>query len=215
MLSNMCRNSLAICVALGCLVLIVPGSFAQNIAAAESTVPAQLAQAEVEQPESALWNALRSGDHFALLRHAVAPGSGDPAGFNVDDCTTQRNLSDGGRDQASRIGARFRSNGIVPAAVFSSRWCRCLETARLLGLGPVTEQPVLNSFFQDFERREPQTRALRHWIAKQELTAPLILVTHQVNITALTNVFPQSGELVIVRRSKTGTLLVVGTIRSD
>jgi broad specificity phosphatase PhoE len=101
------------------------------------------------------------------------------------------------------------------ASVFSSQWCRCLETARLLGLGPVTQQPVLNSFFRNYERREPQTRMLREWIARQKLNAPLILVTHQVNITALTGVYPQSGELVILRRDMGGELSVAGTIRTE
>jgi phosphohistidine phosphatase SixA len=197
-------------VALSGLFCVTPGHAADNDGA-----PTQIVQADIAQKEPALWDAMRSGDHVALLRHAIAPGSGDPAGFSVDDCATQRNLSDAGRDQARRIGSRFRENGIAKAAVFSSQWCRCLETARLLGLGPVTGQPILNSFFRNFERSDSQTRMLRQWIAAQNLTSPLVLVTHQVNITALTDVYPQSGELVIVRRDKGGELSVVGTIRTD
>ncbi|MCK6409580.1 MAG: histidine phosphatase family protein, partial [Thauera sp.] len=80
--------------------------------------------------EEALWKALREGGHVALMRHAVAPGVGDPPGFRLDDCATQRNLSAAGRRQAQAIGERFRANGIATAAVFSSQWCRCLDTAR-------------------------------------------------------------------------------------
>jgi broad specificity phosphatase PhoE len=165
--------------------------------------------------DAALWSALRSGEHIALLRHALAPGTGDPPQFALRDCSTQRNLSDAGRDQARRIGARFRENAIPTARVYSSQWCRCLETARLVQLGAVQELPVLNSFFRRHESRNRQTQALADWLAGQELDEPLVLVTHQVNITALTDVFPASGELVIVRRSATGHLSVIGTIETD
>lgn len=165
--------------------------------------------------EGALWDALRSGGHVALLRHAIAPGTGDPPEFTLGHCSTQRNLSDEGRDQAARIGARFRANGIRTARVFSSQWCRCLETARLLQLGPVIELPALNSFFRRYELREPQTRALQDWLAAQDLGEPVVLVTHQVNITAVTNVYPSSGELVIIRRTETGEISLVGTIETD
>lgn len=164
--------------------------------------------------ESDLWKALASGGHVALLRHALAPGTGDPPEFRLGHCTTQRNLSDEGRDQAVRIGDRFRDNNIHGARVYSSQWCRCLETARLLKLGRVAELPPLNSFFRDFERRASQTEALRQWLRAQDLDHPLILVTHQVNITALTGVYPDSGELVVVHRSCSGDIQVVGTIQT-
>lgn len=162
-----------------------------------------------------LWQTLQTDGHFALLRHAIAPGTGDPAEFALRDCSTQRNLSAGGRTQAARIGKRFRANGIATAKVFSSQWCRCLDTAKLLDLGPVEELPALNSFFRRTERRAPQTQELMTWIAGAELTEPTVLVTHQVNITALTGVFPASGELVILRFDGGGTLTVVGTITTD
>ena len=164
--------------------------------------------------EQALWRALRAGGHVALLRHAIAPGTGDPPEFALRDCATQRNLSQAGRDQAARIGARFRANGIATARVFSSQWCRCLETARSLELGPVEELPALNSFYQQYQRRDAQTRTLERWLARQDLAQPTVLVTHQVNISALTDVFPGSGELVIVQRSASGGLSVVGTIET-
>jgi broad specificity phosphatase PhoE len=165
--------------------------------------------------ETALWRALGSKGHVALLRHAIAPGTGDPSEFAIGDCSTQRNLSEEGRKQAARIGARFRENGIETAQIFSSQWCRCLETARLLGLGPVTELPILNSFFQRPERRNRQTQALEAWLASQDLDGPLVLVTHQVNITALTGVYPASGELVVIRPLENGKILAVGTIETD
>lgn len=170
---------------------------------------------QASERDAALWNALRAGGHIALLRHAIAPGNGDPPEFRLGDCQTQRNLSAQGRDQATRIGELFRAHGIQSAQILSSQWCRCLETARLLGLGPVEERPFLNSFFNDYTRREPQTRMLREWLDQQALSEPIVLVTHQVNITALTGVYPGSGELVIVRRSETGDLTVVGTIETN
>lgn len=165
--------------------------------------------------EEALWTALSSGGHVALLRHAAAPGTGDPPEFELRWCDTQRNLSAEGRAQAMRIGTRFRANGIRTLRVFSSQWCRCLETARLLDLGPVEELPDLNSFYQRYERRAPQTQALQRWLAGQTLDEAVLLVTHQVNISALTDVYPASGELVVVGRSAAGKLVVVGTIETD
>jgi phosphohistidine phosphatase SixA len=173
------------------------------------------AQSIMAEGNGILWEALRSGGHVALLRHAVAPGTGDPPEFTLGDCASQRNLSDEGREQAQRIGARFRANGIERAAVFSSQWCRCQETASLLDLGPVTEFPLLNSFFQDYERREPQTQQLRQWIAERDTSEPLVLVTHYVNIAALTRVRPGSGELVVVRLNEAGEISVLGSIRTD
>ena len=173
------------------------------------------AQSIMAEGNGILWEALRSGGHVALLRHAVAPGTGDPPEFALGDCASQRNLSDEGREQAQRIGARFRANGIERAAVFSSQWCRCHETATLLDLGLVTELPLLNSFFQDYERREPQTQQLRQWIAERDTSEPLVLVTHYVNIAALTRVRPGSGELVVVRLNEAGEISVLGSIRTD
>ena len=165
--------------------------------------------------EEAAWNALRAGGHVALIRHALAPGTGDPADFTLGDCSTQRNLSDEGRAQAARIGARFRSAGMESARVFSSQWCRCLETAELLGLGPVEALPILNSFYERRENQERQTRALEDWLAAQELERPVVLVTHQVNITALTGVFPTSGEMVVIRRTDDGGISVVDSIETN
>lgn len=161
------------------------------------------------------WAALRSGGHAVLLRHAIAPGTGDPPDFDLRRCATQRNLSAVGREQAARIGARFLANGIAAAKVYSSQWCRSLETARLLDLGPVNELPALNSFFGRPDAREAQTDALRRWLARQPSEDLPVLVTHQVNITALTGVYPASGEMVVIRWTDAGEPEVVGTIETD
>jgi len=147
-------------------------------------------------------------DHMVVLRHARAPGTGDPPNFRLGDCSTQRNLSDAGRQQAARIGRRLREAGLAETKVYSSQWCRCLETARNLAAGPVVELPALNSFFEASDRERGQTEALRAWIASANLSRPVVLVTHQVNITALTGIFPAEGEILILRREP-GKLLVV------
>jgi broad specificity phosphatase PhoE len=152
-----------------------------------------------------------TGGAIALMRHAEAPGTGDPAGFRLDDCATQRNLSGQGRRQAKDAGALFRSKGIASATVYSSQWCRCLDTASGLGLGPVAPQPALNSFFDDAGRDRQQTDALRQLIRQRPPGRPLVMVTHQINITALTGVYPQSGEIIVVR-PENGRLAVMGRI---
>lgn len=174
-----------------------------------------IAAACAETDEAALWAALRDGGHVALMRHAIAPGVGDPAGFRLDDCTTQRKLSARGRAQARAIGERFRANGIATAAVFSSQWCRCLDTARGLALGEVVAFPGLNSFFADRGEEARHTAAVRALIGERARSPlPLVLVTHQVNITALTGVFPASGEIIVLRVDG-DTPSVAGRIRTD
>ncbi|MFZ5962033.1 histidine phosphatase family protein [Thalassococcus sp. BH17M4-6] len=155
------------------------------------------------------WEALEQPGAFAIMRHALAPGTGDPAAFDLDDCSTQRNLDDAGSEQARRIGAAFRERGIAFDAVLTSQWCRCRDTAQLLELGPVTEVAAFNSFFRDFDARAAQTGA-----ALAEIDARggrPIIVTHQVNISALTGTGTRSGEVLVVRRGDTG-LDVLGSI---
>ena len=162
-----------------------------------------------------LWAALRAGDAVALIRHAMAPGTGDPAGFKLEDCATQRNLSEEGRRQARQIGAAFRQNGISSARVWSSRWCRCLETARLLELGPVEPFAPLDSFFSQRGRGPAQTAALREFLGRADAGSPRVLVTHQVNITELTGVVPRSGELIVVQPAADGSVRVMGRLEPD
>lgn len=164
--------------------------------------------------EAALWKAMHTPGHVVLIRHAIAPGTGDPPGFRVDDCGTQRNLSEDGRAQARRIGLRFREHGIMAAQVYSSQWCRCLDTARLLALGPVNPLPLLNSFFGKGDAGGRQDRALRDWLARQRGSALVVLVTHQVNISALTGMHAGTGDMVVLRREKDGTYRALGSITS-
>jgi phosphohistidine phosphatase SixA len=156
------------------------------------------------------WPQMMKGGAVALIRHATAPGLGDPPGFRIGDCSTQRSLSQEGRDQAQRIGKFFRAKGVQEASVYSSQWCRCLETARLLGFGSVKELPALNSFFQDSSTQETQTRELRQFIMSLPAGKATILVTHQVNITALTDLFPSSGEIIIYQLVESNQGKVLG-----
>ena len=161
-----------------------------------------------------LWSALKSNNHFVMIRHALAPGFSDPDNFNLRDCKTQRNLSDEGRNQSKKIGNLFRLNGITEATVFSSQWCRCLDTANFLGLGKVSELPFLNSFFKQFEREKFQTEQTMNWIQNAPMNTPTVLVSHQVNISALTGHSLSSGEILFLRRSVDGSIAVIGSIQT-
>jgi len=159
---------------------------------------AALLPAGAPATETIAWESLARSGHVALVRHALAPGTGDPRAFVVDDCSTQRILSARGREQARRIGDAFRAAGIARARVYSSQWCRCLETARLLDLGPVEPLPALNSFYQRAEERAGRLAALRAFLTDLEPDGyPVVLVTHQVTITAMTGGYPASGEIFV------------------
>jgi broad specificity phosphatase PhoE len=154
---------------------------------------------------------LKNGGHILMIRHALAPGTGDPANFQIGDCSTQRNLDDRGRDQARAIGDWLRSKGITAARVYSSQWCRCLETAKLLQMGPVKELPALNSFYELTENREPNLKALRQFIAKQPPDGKLIiLVTHLVTISAMADEAVSSGEGVLLKLDPASLYKVIG-----
>jgi phosphohistidine phosphatase SixA len=160
----------------------------------------------------ALWHLLRRGGQVVLVRHAsTEPGVGDPAGFRVDDCGTQRNLSAAGREEARQLGRAFASRGIPVGRVLSSRWCRCLDTARL-AFGRVEPWESLNSFFDDRSRAQAQTQALRQLVAEPPPDGNLILVSHQVNITALTGIVPAPGEMVILTPLGDGEFRVAGRL---
>jgi broad specificity phosphatase PhoE len=161
--------------------------------------------------QTSLVDAMRAGGHVLMIRHAYAPGTGDPAHFQLDDCRTQRNLNDQGRDQATALGEWLRARGIARARVFSSQWCRCLETAERIALGPVTPLPALNSFFERPREREPSLAALRDFLARQPRDGQLILlVTHFVTIAGLTKESLSSGEGVLLVLKEEGGYEVVG-----
>jgi phosphohistidine phosphatase SixA len=149
--------------------------------------------------EQGPWDLLRQRGAIVLFRHANAPGSGDPAGFKLGDCATQRNLDETGHAQARRIGAAFRAQKVMVARVWSSQWCRARDTARLAFPGRQRDAPAFNSFFADTESRERQTRDALLAFALWKSPGVLVVVTHQVNITALTGVIPAMGEGIIVR----------------
>ncbi|WP_070988159.1 histidine phosphatase family protein [Halofilum ochraceum] len=161
---------------------------------------------------SSAWEAMSQPGHAILMRHANAPGTGDPADFTLGDCSTQRNLDQTGREQARQTGARLRERGIDGRTVYTSRWCRCTETAELLDIGPVEPLDGLNSFFGDAYTRAEIMPRLRAFLREAALDPPPVLVTHQVNITALTGVFPREGELVVVAVEDDADVRVVGRI---
>ena len=158
------------------------------------------------------WDALEQDSTLAIMRHALAPGTGDPSNFELRDCRTQRNLDERGRAQARSIGAAFEDRGIRFDVVFTSQWCRTRETAELLDLGPVVEMPSLNSFFRDRSTRDAQTEATRAAIS--EADGRLMLVTHQVNISALTGQTTRSGEVLVIRLVD-GEVEVMGRVLID
>ena len=159
---------------------------------------------------ASLANDLEDGQHVLLMRHADAPGIGDPAGYVVSKCSTQRNLGDYGKKQAKAIGHWLNNQGIKNARVLSSPWCRCLDTASLLNIGPVKSEPALGSFFDDMSLEKKQTTELSALI-KNELSrypkTPIILVTHHVNIQGLTGKAVGVGDMVLVEVNKNGEYL--------
>ncbi|UTV97957.1 histidine phosphatase family protein [Marinomonas rhizomae] len=152
----------------------------------------------VSWADATAWQAWRDGKAVFIMRHALAPGGGDPSGFALEDCSTQRNLNDIGRKQSVAWGEYIRSQHSGPVQVYSSQWCRCLETAQLMSLGEVESLPILNSFFAGQGDRVAQTEGVLRMFSHESVGKPTILVTHQVNFTALTQIYPSSGEAAIL-----------------
>jgi phosphohistidine phosphatase SixA len=174
-----------------------------------------LALSFVIEPSHAV-DALAQGN-IILFRHANAPGFGDPPNFQIGECSTQRNLDDVGRLQSKRIGEYLQSNGVKVNRVLTSQWCRCKETAAVafanLPSEARLENAAFNSFFRDRQDEPKQTEAAKKLLLGWKGPGTLVVVTHQVNITALTGIFPQSGEGIVLQ--KQGNLLkVVGRISS-
>jgi phosphohistidine phosphatase SixA len=162
--------------------------------------------------DDALWSAIHKGGYALVMRHAQAPGKGDPANFRLDDCTTQRNLSAEGRGQAAELGKAIRERNVPVGRVLSSRWCRALETARL-AFGQVEPEPALDQFYEADQRieRSGAVRAIIHAWSKDR--GNLVLVTHQPNVTALTNLEIEEGEIVVMAVAPDGTLAVYGRLK--
>ena len=132
-----------------------------------------------------------------MLRHALAPGFGDPSNFQLRDCSTQRILDEVGREQSRQIGNAFWKAGLRFKGVYSSQWCRCLETAQLINMGKVQELIGLNSFFQGIVPREATLASLRKFLQYLPPDGdPVLLVTHQVTISAITGMGVSSGAAV-------------------
>jgi broad specificity phosphatase PhoE len=172
-----------------------------------------LTTADADSDNAEMIASMKAGGHILMIRHALAPGTGDPANFQIGDCSTQRNLDDRGRQQARAIGDWLRSHGITAARIYSSQWCRCLETAELLKMGPVTELSALNSFYELRQDREPNLKALREFIAEQPSDGELIiLVTHFVTISAIANESVSSGEGVLLKLHEEAPYEIAGRL---
>jgi broad specificity phosphatase PhoE len=146
-----------------------------------------------------------------MMRHATAPGAYDPPGMRLDDCATQRNLDDTGRAEARRIGAAFQARGIPVTTVLSSRWCRCMDTARL-AFGRVENWEPIDGARpgSDLERR--RTAEVRRFAGTPRTGGNVVLVTHGFNIRALTGLSPESGEMIVLTPRGHDTFEVAGRL---
>ena len=158
------------------------------------------------------WAALVNGGHVALIRHGNAPPGygGDPPGFKIEDCATQRNLDEKGRAQARALGDTFRQHGVRTDKILSSLWCRCLETARLMMLGPVEGTLAVAAS----DRSPERLAALRQTLASWRGPNTLVVVTHALTVQALVGIMPGQAETVVVRpkSGKEPGIQVVGRI---
>jgi phosphohistidine phosphatase SixA len=171
------------------------------------------AAAPAAADEAAAWAALRQGGQVALMRHALAPGgAGDPPGFRLEDCATQRNLSDEGRADAAAVGAMLRAADVAIDKILSSPWCRCVDTARLLDAGAVEIAPAFSNAFVLSDQRATLTAQARAVIGGWKGPGTLLVVTHGANIQALVGDNPDSGEIVVVAAGGDGSVREVGRI---
>ena len=149
------------------------------------------------------WNLAQEGNKILLIRHSLAPGGGDPPGFKINDCKTQRNLNRTGINQSKKIGKLFKKNKVPVDQVLSSQWCRCKDTAKY-AFGNFKEFAALNSTFQSpYNKNEgKQLKELYEFIKKWDGKGKnLVLITHYSIITAVTNAVPSSGEIVIADKN--------------
>jgi phosphohistidine phosphatase SixA len=166
----------------------------------------------VAAASEALWTVLKDGGQVVLIRHAITtPGVGDPDGMQLDDCRTQRNLTDEGRQHARQVGAAFRARGIPVERVLTSPWCRCIETARL-AFGPAEVWAPLGNLFGRPQHRDAQVREMRALVARPRRGGNLVLVSHGSTISALTGVSPATAEMVVVTPQGDGRFSVAGRL---
>lgn len=144
--------------------------------------------------------ALKAGGHVMMIRHGLTtPGSGDPLGFKLEDCATQRNLVEEGRAESRKLGALLRGHEIKIDRVLSSEWCRCLETAELIGMGKVERETALNNLYGRPQNRAKQVDAMRALIAGWKGTGNLLLSTHGANMGALMGINPETAAGVVLK----------------
>lgn len=189
-----------------------PGNLLRRALAAAALCAALLTISVAVAEEPAAWQSLSEGKAILLLRHALAPGVGDPTGFTLGDCSTQRNLNAEGIAQARRWKSLLAEKHIAHARIFSSEWCRALDTATAIDLGSVEPLAALNSFFEGRFDRATQTRATRIFVNQLHQPSAVILVTHQVNIQALTGVTTASNEGIIVSLPLTDSPVILARI---
>jgi broad specificity phosphatase PhoE len=170
----------------------------------------------VASADDALWQRLRGGGQVVLLRHALTtPGVGDPQGFRVGDCTTQRNLSDEGRAEARRLGDALRARGVPVGQVLSSPWCRCVDTARIAFGREAQLQEALGNLFGRPEREARQLAALRPLVERVPERGNTFMVSHGSTILALTGISPATAEMVVLAPKAGGGFSVAGRLTAD
>ena len=145
---------------------------------------------------------LKKDNNIIFIRHAIAPGNGDPSNFDISDCSTQRNLSKDGKLQALKIGKFFKNNDINFTKVLSSEWCRCKDTAKI-AFGSYETKNFLNSFYDDrfLENKEKQILGFQKFIKNWDFSGNLILVTHYVVISEILDLATSSGEIIITNNN--------------
>ena len=163
------------------------------------------------QADESVWDALREPGSVVVLRHSYAPGTFDPPTARLDDCSTQRNLDEAGRTQATKVGEAFRRNRVAVGDVLSSPRCRCMDTARL-AFGKAQAWLVLQGSLNDTELRRRQVAEMRTAIAAHRAGPPLVLVTHGSVVTDLTGLNIRMGEFVVLRRGADGAHAVAGRL---
>jgi phosphohistidine phosphatase SixA len=149
------------------------------------------------------WAALSGDGNVALIRHAQAPGVGDPPDYKLDDCATQRNLSEQGRAEAAVLGARFRMQRVKVGKFVSSQWCRCKQTAELMDIAPVEDAPTFNNAFVLNTMRDELTAGARTMIDAWHGPGALVVVTHGENIQLMLGLRPREAEVIVVAPDST------------
>jgi broad specificity phosphatase PhoE len=172
--------------------------FRRTFLAMFSLLAAPVPRAADKDQDEAIWRRLKQGGHIILLRHALTDeGIGDPPGFRLGACSTQRNLSATGREDARQVGAAFRNRDIPLGPILSSRWCRCIDTAQL-AYGRVEPAPMLDSMFgEPGAVRAPKIRQVMAYIAAYKQPGNLVLVTHDANIRAMTGEAVAAGAMLV------------------